>query len=250
MFYILWGVLIIAVLLIISMVTAIIPALILRLLGMRRAADALVFWHVAILSDIGLFLAGTRVHVSGDVKYIRECAKKGEGFCFIANHTSMLDIILLFGKLRGRTGFVAKKSLAFIPFLNILIAMTHSVFIDRKSLRKSVEAIRKATQNIKDGFPMAIFPEGTRSKTGEVGTFKHGAFRMATESGARVVPLTIKGIRSSFEERRHIFQVRHCYLDVGKPVVPPRSSDREAVARFVAETENSIKTTYASLGNK
>ena len=241
--------LLVFVLVIISMFTAIIPALILRLIGLKRLGDRLVFLHAAVLADIGLWLAGVRVHVSGDVESIRERVKKGEGFCFISNHTSVLDVIVMLGKLRCHAGFVAKRELLFVPFLNILIAMIHSVFINRRNLRKSIASIRKATQHIRDGHSMVIFPEGTRSKTGEIGSFKHGSFRMATESGAFVVPLTVKGIRDSFEERKHFFQVRDAYINVGGPLKPPSPNDREAVSEFIKQIENSIKDIYSRLGN-
>ena len=96
---------------------------------------------------------------------------------------------------------------------------------------------------------MGIFPEGTRSKNGEIGVFKHGSFRMATESGAYVVPLTVKGLRQSFEDRKHIFQIRDAYLDVGTPVKAPDPNDRAATSAFASQIESSIRETYKKLGN-
>jgi len=233
----------------ISMVTAVLPALLLRLFGLRKAADNLVHFHIAAIANFGFWMAGVRCHVSGDVEEVRRRAKEGEGFCFVANHTSLLDVLLILGKLRVNMGFVAKIELLFIPALNVLIAMIHSVFINRRQLKKSVAAIRKATKRISKGYSMGIFPEGTRSKTGEIGLFKHGSFRMATESGAYVVPLTIKGVRQSFEDRKHIFQVRDAYLNVGKPVKAPDPNDRAATSAFATQIESSVKKTYEKLGN-
>ena len=233
----------------ISMVTAVLPALLLRLFGLRKAADNLVHFHIAAIANFGFWMAGVRCHVSGDVEEVRRRAKEGEGFCFVANHTSLLDVLLILGKLRVNMGFVAKIELLFIPALNVMIAMIHSVFINRRQLKKSVAAIRKATKRISKGYSMGIFPEGTRSKTGEIGLFKHGSFRMATESGAYVVPLTIKGVRQSFEDRKHIFQVRDAYLNVGKPVKAPDPNDRAATSAFATQIESSVKKTYEKLGN-
>lgn len=230
------------------MFTAVIPALILRLFGLKKLADRLVFWQASLISKFGFFLAGVRVHVVGDVQPIRQRVEDGQGFCFVSNHTSILDILLMLGYLRCKTGFVAKKELLYIPFINVLIAMVHSVFIDRGNLRKSVAAIQHATRNIQHGQSMVIFPEGTRSKTGQVGTFKHGSFRMATESGAPVVPLTVKGIRDSFESRRHFFQHRDAYLHIGTPLQPPLSTNRESASAFISQVESQIRSTYATLG--
>ena len=247
MVYVLWGLIIILLLTAIAIVTAVIPALVLRLIGLGKLADRLVFWHMGLIANTGLRIAGIRVHMSGDVDSIRERVRKGEGFCFVSNHTSMLDIVLILGRLRCQTGFVAKRELLFFLPINVMIAMSHSVFINRRSLRKSVNSIRKAGERIRKGHSMVIFPEGTRSKTGRIGTFKHGAFRMATESGAYIVPVTVKGLRDSFEDRKHVFQRRDCYLHVGTPIKAPASSDREAVASMVSEVEQSIRTTYEAL---
>ena len=247
MVFILWGLIIVMAMTAVAMVTGVVPALLLRLVGLRRLSDKLIFWHTSVIANTGLWLAGIRIHVLGDRESIVKRVDKGEGFCFVSNHTSMLDVILMLARLKARTGFVAKLSLLFVPLINVMIAMTHSIFINRKSLRKSVEAIKKAGKRIEKGQSMVVFPEGTRSKTGEVGTFKHGAFRMATESGAYVVPVTVKGLRDSFEDRKHMFQRRDCYLHVGTPVKAPLSSDREAVSAFIAQVEKAVKDKYAEL---
>jgi len=247
MVFVLWGLIIVMAMTAVAMVTGVVPALLLRLVGLRRLSDKLIFWHTSVIANTGLWLAGIRIHVSGDRDSIVKRVDKGEGFCFVANHTSMLDVILMLARLKARTGFVAKLSLLFVPLINVMIAMTHSVFINRKSLKKSVEAIRKAGKRIAKGKSMVIFPEGTRSKTGEVGTFKHGAFRMATESGAYVVPVTVKGLRDSFEDRKRVFQRRECYLHIGEPVKAPLSSDREAVSAFISQIEKTVKDKYAEL---
>ncbi len=120
--------------------------------------------------------------------------------------------------------------------------------MNRKSLRKSVESIRKAEKNIKRGYSMVIYPEGTRSKTGRIGIFKHGSFRMATESGAYIIPVTVKGLRDSLEARRHCFQRRTCHVHVGDPIKPPKATEREAVSQMISQVENEIKDTYKTLG--
>lgn len=247
MIYVLWGLIIVMILATVAIFTGVIPALLLRLVGLGRLSDKLIFWHAAVISNIGMWLAGIRVHVSGDIEGIRKRVDKGEGFCFVANHTSMLDIILMLGRLKARAGFVAKIELLFVPIINVMIAMTHSVFINRRNLRASINAIHKAGENIRKGHSMVIFPEGTRSKTGEIAQFKHGAFRMATESGACVVPVTVKGLRDSFEDRKHVFQRRDCYMHVGEPVKAPSADDRAAVAEFISGIESQVRRKYAEL---
>ncbi|MBQ2049866.1 MAG: 1-acyl-sn-glycerol-3-phosphate acyltransferase [Spirochaetales bacterium] len=247
MIYVLWGLVVVMIMATVALFTGVIPALLLRLVGLGRLSDKLIFWHAAVISNTGMWLAGIRVHVSGDIEGIRKRVDKGEGFCFVSNHTSMLDIILMLGRLKARAGFVAKIELLFVPVINVMIAMTHSVFINRRNLRASINAIHKAGENIRKGHSMVIFPEGTRSKTGEIAQFKHGAFRMATESGACVVPVTVKGLRDSFEDRKHVFQRRDCYMHVGEPVKAPSADDRAAVAEFISGIESQVRRKYAEL---
>ena len=247
MIYVLWRLVVVMIMATVALFTGVIPALLLRLVGLGRLSDKLIFWHAAVISNTGMWLAGIRVHVSGDIDGIRKRVDKGEGFCFVSNHTSMLDIILMLGRLKARAGFVAKIELLFVPVINVMIAMTHSVFINRRNLRASINAIHKAGENIRKGHSMVIFPEGTRSKTGEIAQFKHGAFRMATESGACVVPVTVKGLRDSFEDRKHVFQRRDCYMHVGEPVKAPSADDRAAVAEFISGIESQVRRKYAEL---
>lgn len=245
---ILWGLLLLVIVLVPVFIFALVPAIVLKLLRLRKASDAIVYWSISLLCNFVLFLCGVKVQVSGDMDGIRCRIKKGEGLCFICNHTSYLDIITILAKLRIPVGFVAKRELVYVPILNILIWLAHSVFIDRKNLRRSVASVRKAADNIRKGQSMVIFPEGTRSKTGEIAPFKHGSFRMATESGVDIVPLTIKGVRVGLEDRKHAFQRSVCYLNIGKPITPPKPEDREAVSLMIAQVESGIREAYNSLG--
>ena len=248
MIYALWGVVIIILYVIVTLAVIIVPCLILKLLRMEKALDAVVYYCMGNIASFALFLCGVKVNVSGDLDSIKMRIAQGEGFCFISNHTSILDVMLIIGKLRIKAGFVTKKEIAYIPFINIVIVLIHSVLMDRNSLKKSVKSIHRATKNIKKGISMLIFPEGTRSKTGEIAPFKHGSFRLATESGARLVPITIKGLRPSFEQRKHIFQRSECYLHIGDPIDVPKASEREAVNEMIKKIEGDIRSTYEKLG--
>ncbi len=248
MLYLWWGLPLFVVFVILGVVLCILPAMLLRALGMKRIADTFIYGTARLIANTVLWLVGIKVDMTGDIESIRERSRNGEGFCFVSNHTSMLDIIFMLGQMKVKIGFIAKKQLLFIPFINILIGTTHSLFMDRKNLKKSVASIRKAEKNIKKGYSMVIYPEGTRSKTGEIGTFKRGSFRLATESGADIVPITVKGLRDSLEDRKHFFQRRTCHVHVGNPIKPPKATDRDAVSQLVSQVENEIKETYRTLG--
>ena len=93
---------------------------------------------------------------------------------------------------------------------------------------------------------MAIFPEGTRSKTGEIAPFKHGSFKLALLSNAYIVPITIKGARVSLEDRKKLFTRTDCHVVVGNPV-PTEGLSRNDANEVEQRIEQEIKKTYASL---
>ncbi len=120
------------------------------------------------------------------------------------------------------------------------------VFIPPNDLKGGVEAIRKGAERMSGGTGFAVFPEGKRSKTGQIDDFKPGSFRLAFISGADIIPLTIKGVREGFEERSSFFGRVDGYLHVGSPI-PTENLDRDKRSEVCQKVEQQIKTTYASL---
>ncbi len=230
-----------------SIVVGIIPGFFFKLIRLKKFGENWTFWWACKLSGFVMFLLGVRIHPVGDFEAVLTKSKSGKPLCLVSNHTSILDIPALLS-LGLRCGFVAKEELRFVPGVNIWISAIHSVFINRKSLRKGVKSINKAIDVVKKGCPMCIFPEGSRSKTGEIQSFKHGSFRLATESGADIVPVTIKGLRLSLEGRKRVFQHTDCYINFASSIKAPSSNDRNSVSLMIDSVESGIKATYASLG--
>jgi len=222
------------------------PAVAMRALGLKKAASWWISFHNAAISDFLLWLLNVHVSLSGNVCALMEMIRSGRKICFIANHTSMLDILMISGSIPTGSGFIAKSSLAGVPFINLILWGTDCVLISRKSLRQSARAIRKGVENIKNGSRMTIFPEGTRSKTGEIAPFKHGSFKLATLSGADIVPITIKGARAALEDRKKAFCRTSCHLHIGD-AVPTEGLDRKSVAELEERIEQEIKKVYSCL---
>ena len=78
------------------------------------------------------------------------------------------------------------------------------IFLDRKDMKQSVQALMEATRMVKGGKSLIIFPEGTRSKGGPAHEFKGGAFKVATRNKVPIVPITIDGSYTMFEQRMRI----------------------------------------------
>ena len=246
MLYLFWAWLIVIPAFIFSIFVGIIPGYLFKLVGLKKVGENWTFWWATKLSGFLMWLLGIKVHAVGNCNAVVEMSKSGQAMCIVANHTSLLDIPALMS-LGVRCGFVAKEELRFVPGVNIWVSAIHSVFLDRKSLKKGVKTINRAVKTVKKGCPMCIFPEGSRSKDGQVHAFRHGSFRLATQSGAVIVPLTIKGLRVSLEDRKKVFQHTDCYFDFAQAIQAPSYTDRDAVSNMISCVENGIKETYITL---
>ncbi|MCF0237071.1 MAG: 1-acyl-sn-glycerol-3-phosphate acyltransferase [Sphaerochaetaceae bacterium] len=234
--------------LIVSVFIGIIPGVILRLIGLKKIGDNWIFTNGKLTAKFIFFLAGVKVEMTGNTQILKDLKESGEAVCIVCNHTSVLDIVMVMGCMNIHTGFVAKSELKWIPVANLWIMAVRSVFMDRKSLKKSVVAIKKAQKNISKGVSMFIFPEGTRSKTGEVGTFHKGSFRIATDCNARVLPVTVRGLREALENRKKLFGHYTAYVHIGELVGPVSSKDRSAVMTMTTEIEDKVRQQYSLLG--
>lgn len=149
----------------------------------RRAAE----WVSATSSDAMLAITGIDVEVRGEHHL---WAHRPSVFLF--NHQSMVDGYVLLTLLRrGFTG-VAKKDVANMPLLGQILRALDFAFIDRGNARNAIEAMEPAVERLRRGMSVVIAPEGTRSLTPRLGRFKKGAFQIAMQASAPVVPVVIR----------------------------------------------------------
>jgi 1-acyl-sn-glycerol-3-phosphate acyltransferase len=147
-----------------------------------------------VWSKLLLVLSGVTVQTKYSEKY-RSFVSENEkaNVVFAANHSSFYDIPVILATAGRNANIVYKKSLEKTPVWGWGLRMSPFVAVDRQSGRDSMEAINKAIESIKQGDSVIVFPEGTRTKTGEIGDFKRGAFLIAARSGLPIVPVAIKG---------------------------------------------------------
>jgi 1-acyl-sn-glycerol-3-phosphate acyltransferase len=112
---------------------------------------------------------------------------------FVLNHESMLDIACAFAALPVNLRFVAKHSLAKVPFLGWYMRMTGMIFVNRSDRSQAVASLKRAGERIRAGANILAFPEGTRSKDGRILPFKKGPFVVAVEAGVPIIPVAISG---------------------------------------------------------
>lgn len=134
----------------------------------------------------------------------KEKIPQNEAVIYTPNHAGMFDIPAVVINTPTMPVFMAKKELKKVPVIKDWMEVLDCVFVDRSNKEKAHQSICDAIDKVKNGRSLVIFPEGTRSKTGELGEFKGGAMKIAMETGAKVVPVLIEGTRGRFEETGNI----------------------------------------------
>lgn len=130
---------------------------------------------------------GARVKVTG-----RENIDPGIAYVFASNHRSYLDTATLFFCAGSKMGLVAKKELLKVPVLGQGMNFVNIIAIDRSNPERAVASMKKARDVMADGYSFGVFVEGTRAMPGELLPFKKGAFHLALQTGAPIVPVAIK----------------------------------------------------------
>lgn len=140
-------------------------------------------------------------------------------YVFASNHSSQLDITALQWGVPNRLSMIFKKELARIPFFGWQLALGPYVIIDRKDPQAAMKSLAdaKKVMDLKK-ISVLVFPEGTRSKTGEIQTFKRGAFYLAARSGYPIVPITINGTAKIMPKGTFKLKRGTIYLRFDKPI--------------------------------
>ena len=180
------------------------------ILGIKRRG--IYDWGTQDWSKWNLWAAGTPLDVQGV-----EQVPPGP-VVYASNHSSMFDIWALSVALPGSTRFVAKQELARIPFFGRAMVNAGHVTIDRFNRGKAFAAYERAAQTIKGGISTIVFPEGTRSRTGELLPFKNAPFGLAIAAQVPLVPVYVHHTfeilpKGAWRLRRKPIQIR-----VGAPI--------------------------------
>jgi 1-acyl-sn-glycerol-3-phosphate acyltransferase len=129
------------------------------------------------------------LHASGD-----ERVPPGRAYVYMSNHQSHMDIPMLYATLPSPTiRMLGKKELFRIPVWGRALRAAEFIEVDRSNHKRALESIERAAQLIRDGVSIYLAPEGTRSRTGQLGPLKKGGFHLAKETGTPIVPVAIRG---------------------------------------------------------
>ncbi len=126
---------------------------------------------------------------------------------------------------------IAKKQLGKIPFFGWAMHAGRFIFIDRQNPIAARRSIEEAARRIKRGHSVLLFPEGTRTRDGNIGPFKKGGFHLAIASGATIVPCAIRGSRAVMPRGSWLIHSGAIHVEVGEPIstVGLVDDDRDAL---------------------
>lgn len=178
----------------------------------------------------------------------REYIDKRKQYIIVMNHNRMLDIpALYYIPLNFR--WVSKREVFRLPFFGQLLWLHGDICIDRGRAADAMkQLLRESKRWIGHGASIAIFPEGTRSKDGEIHRFKAGAFVLAKAVGVEILPVVIEGTRT-LVRKNALFNWRN---RITLRVLPPVSTERIAAAEpqeVMAEVHASMCAALAELRN-
>ncbi|MBQ8316590.1 MAG: 1-acyl-sn-glycerol-3-phosphate acyltransferase [Lachnospiraceae bacterium] len=137
---------------------------------------------------------------------------------YAANHRSLLDAALGYIAVPNLTGFVAKKEIRKVPFLNLWMYNVNCLFLDRSDIKAGLKVILTCIDYIKEGYSIFIAPEGTRSHDKDPLPFKDGSLKPAQKTGCPIIPVAITGTDDLFENHKPWLRKTKVILEFGKPI--------------------------------
>ncbi len=128
-----------------------------------------------------------------------------KAYVMICNHQSMLDILVIY-RLFRHFKWVSKEELFHVPLVGWNMSLNRYIRIKRSSLQSQRNMLDACVQNLKAGSSVMIFPEGTRSSTSQMRPFKEGAFHVAREAGADILPMVLEGSARAVPDKGRWFR--------------------------------------------
>jgi 1-acyl-sn-glycerol-3-phosphate acyltransferase len=160
---------------------------------------------------------------------------------FMANHTSLIDILVMIIGLPCHFNFIAKKELRWVPLIGLDMIMEGDFLIDRRNPKAAKLCLKKVESRLKKGGNILIFPEGTRSKNGTLLPFKLGGFRLATASGATIVPCYIYGANHIVQKQSLKASPGTVHIHIGQPIDPTKiDASDDLPIRLMVQTQQHI----------
>lgn len=186
---------------------------------------------------LGMWLSGLHYTVDGQEHILRDRAA-----VYVVNHASNLEPPIIFALLRPlhpRLSVLYKAELRKLPILVWAFDLAGFVPLERANPEQSLPAVDRAAEALRQGTSFMIYPEGTRSRTGNLLPFKKGGFIMAIKAEAPIVPVAIKGARDAMRKGSPIIRPVTARVRVGAPIAT-RGSTIDDRDRIIADVRGRI----------
>jgi 1-acyl-sn-glycerol-3-phosphate acyltransferase len=168
---------------------------------------------------------------------------------YAANHLSALDIPLVYRYLPFQFRIIAHRLVFRVPLVGWHLRAAGQLMIDPDSVALSRKALREAVETLRRGLPMVIFPEGERSPTGQMQPFRRGAFYVAVEAQADVVPIAISGTYRAFPIGSAHMRPGPLQLIIGDPI-PVAGYTRRDLDALAKRTQAAVRELLRSAESK
>lgn len=194
-----------------------------------------------VWSNTILWISGVKVELIG-----KEHLQADESYVYVSNHVSNFDIPVVLKAIPGQLRLIFKKELAKIPIFGWQLKLGPYILIDRQNPGKAMQSLNQAIEKIKQGVSVLLFAEGTRSKDGSIQSFKRGAFTLATRSGKKIVPVTIKGTYEILPKKKFNLRSGKVKLIIDKPIEHNGNTDKISEVSLMNEVRDIIVKNYES----
>jgi 1-acyl-sn-glycerol-3-phosphate acyltransferase len=176
----------------------------------------------------GVRLIGVKVELRGYNDFDHQGT-----YIYMCNHVSNLDPPIVIPLIPRRTSVLVKKEVFRVPILATAMRMARFVAVDRRNRDAAIASIQAATEVMRSGINMAIFPEGTRSPDGKLLPFKKGPFHLAMESKVPVLPISISGTETMMGKGSLAIKAGTAILVFHPPIYPENFTDRDELTDAV-----------------
>lgn len=187
--------------------------------------DRIAYQRARIWSQNLVKKTGSKVTVTG-----AQNLPANGSILFVSNHQSHFDIPLLLGYIPADLGFVAKIEMLKFRIVNEWMKYIHCIFMNRDDIRQAIKVINEGIEVLKSGYNLVLFPEGTRSATGELSEFKPGGMRLAVKSGSHIVPVVIHGAKDIMKKGSLTIHPAVVEIQILPPVELQEGDHKDSIA--------------------
>ena len=192
-----------------------------------------------------LWASGARVKVDPGFK-----VDPNGTYIFVMNHQSMFDIPVAVRYVPVNMRFILKKSLLYVPFLNLYVWRTKMVWVDRSSPKQAYRSLKKAAQRIRDGISIIAYPEGSR-RSGPIRPFKRGTFVLAQASGVPIIPMAIEGSGDFLPKGSFSLRPADVRFVIGEPIeTSDFGSSNEEIERLIRTVRTAVGALHERIGGE